>query len=70
MAEEKETVKIDGDKKKIIERVGWITTGVGVTALIIAGVSVEEIGKGTALIDGAITAIGVVIAFIASKWKK
>lgn len=56
--------------KKIVERTGWVATGAGVVALLVSGVSTQEINSGVALIDTAVVAVGAVIAFIAGKWKK
>lgn len=55
--------------KKIIERAGWITTAVGIVALLVTGVSTDEINSGVALIDVAVTAVGAAVAFIIGKLK-
>lgn len=60
---------MDDKTKKIVERAGWITTAAGIVALLVCGVTTDEINSGVALIDVAVTAVGAAIAFILGKMK-
>lgn len=56
--------------KKIIENIGWAVTAVGVISLVAVGVSEADIGEAVDILQKAVTAVGVAIAFIFGKMKK
>lgn len=56
--------------KKILENVGWAVTAIGVISLVALGVSDVEIGEAVEVLQKAVTAVGVALAFIFGKMKK
>ena len=51
----------------IFKVVCWVVLAVVVVGLILSGASVAEIGKGVELTAGIVSAVALLIAFIASK---
>lgn len=51
---------------KIVKIVAWVVLALDVVLLILGGASVAEIGKGVELVAGIISAVALLIAFIAS----
>ena len=54
----------------IVKVVAWVILALDVVALILGGASVAEISKGVELTVGIISAVALLIAFIADKIKK
>lgn len=52
---------------KIVKIVAWVVLALDVVLLILGGASVAEIGKGVELVAGIVSAVALLIAFIASK---
>ena len=57
-------------QNKIVKIVCWVVLAFDVVGLILGGASVAEIGKGTELVAGIISAVALLIAFIADKVNK
>ena len=57
-------------QNKIVKIVCWVVLAFDVVGLILGGTSVAEIGKGTKLVAGIISAVALLIAFIADKVNK
>ena len=55
---------------KIVRIVAWIILALDVVVLILGGASVAEIGKGVELVAGIVSAVALLVVFIASKIKK
>jgi hypothetical protein len=55
---------------KIVKVVAWVILALDVVVLILGGASVAEIGKGVELVAGIVSAVALLVAFIASKIKK
>lgn len=53
--------------KKIIKGIAWSVTLIGITTLIVLGVTKEEISAGTVLIDIAVVAVAEVVKFVIGK---
>ena len=51
---------------KIVKIVAWIILALDVVVLILGGASVAEIGKGVELVAGIVSAVALLVAFIAS----
>ena len=51
---------------KIVKIVAWVILALDVVLLILGGASVAEIGKGVELVAGIVSAVALLIAFIAS----
>ena len=54
----------------IVKVVAWVILALDVVVLILGGASVAEIGKGVELVAGSVSAVALLVAFIASKIKK
>ena len=54
----------------IVKVVAWVVLALDVVVLILGGASVAEIGKGVELVAGIVSAVALLVAFIASKIKK
>ena len=54
----------------IVKVVAWIILALDVVVLILGGASVAEIGKGVELVAGIVSAVALLVVFIASKIKK
>jgi hypothetical protein len=54
----------------IVKVVAWVILALDVVVLILGGASVAEIGKGVELVAGIVSAIALLVVFIASKIKK
>ena len=54
----------------IVKVVAWVILALDVVVLILGGASVAEIGKGVELVAGIVSAVALLVAFIASKIKK
>ena len=54
----------------IVKVVCWVVLAVDVVGLILSGASVADIGKGVELTAGIVSAVALLIAFIASKVNK
>lgn len=52
---------------KIVKIVSWIILALDVVVLILGGASVAEIGKGVELVAGIVSAVALLVVFIASK---
>ena len=50
----------------IVKVVAWIILALDVVVLILGGASVAEIGKGVELVAGIVSAVALLVAFIAS----
>lgn len=57
-------------QNKIVKIVSWVILALDVVALILGGASVAEIGKGVELVAGIVSAVALLVVFIASKIKK
>jgi len=55
---------------KIVKIVAWVILALDVVMLILGGASVAEIGKGVELVAGIVSAVALLVAFIASKVNK
>ena len=55
---------------KITKIVCWVVLALDVIGLILGGASVADIGKGTELVAGIISAVALLIAFISSMINK
>ena len=55
---------------KIVKVVAWVVLALDVVVLILGGASVAEIGKGVELVAGIVSAVALLVVFIASKIKK
>ena len=55
---------------KIVRIVAWVILALDVVVLILGGASVAEIGKGVELVAGIVSAVALLVVFIASKIKK
>ena len=55
---------------KIVRVVAWVILALDVVVLILGGASVAEIGKGVELVAGIVSAVALLVVFIASKIKK
>ena len=55
---------------KIVKVVAWVVLALDVVVLILGGASVAEIGKGVELGAGIVSAVALLVVFIASKIKK
>jgi hypothetical protein len=55
---------------KIVKVVAWVILALDVVVLILGGASVAEIGKGVELVAGIVSAVALLVVFIASKIKK
>ena len=51
---------------KIVKIVAWVVLALDVVLLILGGASVAEIGKGVELTAGIVSAVALLVAFIAS----
>lgn len=51
---------------KIVKIVAWVILALDVVLLILGGASVAEIGKGVELVAGIVSAVALLVAFIAS----
>lgn len=58
---------MDFFKNKIVRIVAWSMITLGIVALLLGGITQDEINKGVVLIFAAIVAVGAVIAFICGK---
>ena len=54
----------------IVKVVAWVLLAVVSVVLILGGASVAEIGKGVELVAGIVSAVALLVVFIASKIKK
>lgn len=54
----------------IVKIVAWAVLALDVVVLILGGASVAEIGKGVELVAGIVSAVALLVVFIASKIKK
>jgi hypothetical protein len=54
----------------IVKVVAWVILALDVVVLILGGASVAEIGKGIELVAGIVSAVALLVVFIASKIKK
>ena len=54
----------------IVKVVAWVLLAVDVVVLILGGASVAESGKGVELVAGIVSAVALLVVFIASKIKK
>lgn len=54
----------------IVKIVCWVILAIDVVGLILSGASVADIGKGVELTAGIVSAVALLIAFIASKVNK
>jgi hypothetical protein len=54
----------------IVKVVAWVILALDVVVLILGGASVAEIGKGVELVAGIVSAVALLVVFIASKIKK
>lgn len=54
----------------IVNVVAWVVLALDVVVLILGGASVAEIGKGVELVAGIVSAVALLVVFIASKIKK
>ena len=54
----------------IVRVVAWVILALDVVVLILGGASVAEIGKGVELVAGIVSAVALLVVFIASKIKK
>ena len=54
----------------IVKVVAWVILALDVVLLILGGASVAEIGKGVELVAGIVSAVALLVVFIASKIKK
>lgn len=54
----------------IVKIVAWVILALDVVVLILGGASVAEIGKGVELVAGIVSAVALLVVFIASKIKK
>ena len=54
----------------IVKIVAWVVLALDVVVLILGGASVAEIGKGVELVAGIVSAVALLVVFIASKIKK
>ena len=54
----------------IVKVVAWVVLALDVVVLILGGASVAEIGKGVELVAGIVSAVALLVVFIASKIKK
>lgn len=54
----------------IVKVVAWGILALDVVVLILGGASVAEIGKGVELVAGIVSAVALLVVFIASKIKK
>ena len=50
----------------IVKVVAWVILALDVVVLILGGASVAEIGKGVELVAGIVSAVALLVAFIAS----
>ena len=50
----------------IVKVVAWVILALDVVLLILGGASVAEIGKGVELVAGIVSAVALLVAFIAS----
>ena len=55
---------------KIVKVIAWVILALDVVVLILGGASVAEIGKGVELVAGIVSAVALLVVFIASKIKK
>ena len=55
---------------KITKIICWVVLALDVIGLILGGASVADIGKGTELVVGIISAVALLIAFISSMINK
>lgn len=56
--------------KKWVRITGWVMALLGSAILIIGGVTAAEIADGVKLVVGILSAIGLLIAFLTTKFKK
>ena len=54
----------------IVKVVAWVVLALDVVVLILGGASGAEIGKGVELVAGIVSAVALLVVFIASKIKK
>ena len=54
----------------IVKVVAWVILALDVVVLILGGASVAEIGKGVELVAGIVSAVALLVVFIARKKKK
>ena len=54
----------------IVKIVAWVVLALDEVVLILGGASVAEIGKGVELVAGIVSAVALLVVFIASKIKK
>ena len=54
----------------IVKVVAWVILALDVVVLILGGASVAEIGKGVELVAGIVSAVALLVVFIAIKIKK
>ena len=54
----------------VVKVVAWVILALDVVVLILGGASVAEIGKGVELVAGIVSAVALLVVFIASKIKK
>jgi hypothetical protein len=54
----------------IVKVVAWVILALDVVVLILGGASVAEIGKCVELVAGIVSAVALLVVFIASKIKK
>ena len=54
----------------IVKVVAWVILALDVVVLILGGASIAEIGKGVELVAGIVSAVALLVVFIASKIKK
>ena len=54
----------------IVKVVAWVILALDVVVLILGSASVAEIGKGVELVAGIVSAVALLVVFIASKIKK
>ena len=57
-------------QNKIVKLVAWIVLALDVVVLIIGGATSAEIGSGVELVAGIVSAVALLVVFIASKIKK
>ena len=54
----------------VVKVVAWVVLALDVVVLILGGASVAEIGKGVELTAGIVSAVALLVVFIAGKIKK
>jgi hypothetical protein len=55
---------------KIVKIVAWVVLALDVVVLILGGATSAEIGSGVELVAGIVSAVALLVVFIASKIKK